>query len=95
MGFSGRWIRSRPLNSVDEQSIWLHLSLTHFLVFAKNREGTIGTGSGVCLCCDLLWLGQHRSFLILLSQRHAITEPQRRAPLEVCSPPSYPDKGQR
>lgn len=53
MGFSGRWIRSRSLNSVDGQSTWLYLSLTHFPAFAKNREGTTDMCSRVCFA-DLL-----------------------------------------
>lgn len=50
MHFSGRSIRFMSLNSVDGQSVWLHLSLTHFLVFAKNRRYTADVQWSV-LCC--------------------------------------------
>lgn len=50
MQFSGTSIRSTSLNSVDRQSAWLYLSLTHFPVFAKNRRDTAEVHWSV-LCC--------------------------------------------
>lgn len=50
MHFSGRSIRFTSLNSVDGQSVWLHLSHTHFPAFAKNRRDTADVQWSV-LCC--------------------------------------------
>lgn len=48
--FSGRSIRFTSLNSVDGQSVWLYLSLTHFPVFAKNKSYSADVQWSV-LCC--------------------------------------------
>lgn len=75
MGFSGRWIGSRSLNSVDGQSTWLYLSLSHFPAFAKNREGTTDMCSGVC-SADLL------------SVKNKLTDVARKA--QIFSDPIFP-----
>lgn len=73
--FSGRWARSRPLNGVDGQSTWFYLSLTPSPAFAKNREGTTDTCSGVC-SADLL------------SAKNKLTDVARRA--QIFSDPIFP-----
>lgn len=76
MGFSGKWIRSWSLNSVDGQSTWLYLSLTHFPAFAKNREGTTDMCSGVCSA-------------VLLSAENKLTDMARKAQILSVFPSAH------